>query len=187
VRERLEADLVEHGPGTMYERLKKVDPEAATAIGASNGRRLVRALEVVELTGEPFGSGLAAETRYWKPTATIGVHMPREQLVPRLDERVRGMWRAGLVEEVSGLRDLGIERGVTASRAIGYAQALGQLAGRLTEEDAIAETAALTRRYARRQVSWFKRNQETTWIESGEPGGVAKALTAVRHDAVRHD
>ncbi|MEP6479172.1 MAG: tRNA (adenosine(37)-N6)-dimethylallyltransferase MiaA [Rhodoglobus sp.] len=182
VRERLEADLVEHGPGAMYSRLSAVDPQAATAIGASNGRRLVRALEVVELTGEPFGSGLAAEARYWKPTVTIGLRMPRDELVPLLDERVRDMWRAGLVDEVRALRQLGIERGVTVSRAIGYAQALGQLAGRLSEEEAIAESAALTRRYARRQVSWFKRNQQTTWIDSGDPAASAIAFSAVRHD-----
>jgi tRNA dimethylallyltransferase len=181
-RERLEAELAEQGPGMLHARLTRVDPGAAAAIGPHNGRRIVRALEVIELTGAPFGAGLPDESRYWRPTVTIGLRMPREDLVPLLDERVRGMWRDGLVDEVRALTVAGIERGVTASRAIGYAQALGQLAGTLSETEAIESTAALTRRYARRQVGWFKRYPHTTWIDSGDPAARAIALDAVVHD-----
>lgn len=182
VRARLEAELVELGPGMLHARLKERDPVAAEAIGASNGRRLVRALEVGELTGAPFGSGLPAESRYWLPTVTIGMRTAREDLVPRLNERVRAMWLNGLVDEVRGLKVRGIDRGVTARRAIGYAQALGQLAGELSEADAIDSTSALTRRYARRQVSWFARNSDTTWIDSSDSDRLAIALGVVGHD-----
>jgi len=177
IRARLEVELEQHGPGALYGRLRERDPEAAEAIGPHNGRRLVRALEVVELTGEPFGSGLPEETGTWRPTVTIGLRLERERLVLRLDERVRGMWRQGLVDEVARLRPAGF--GTTASRAIGYAQALRQLDGELEEEAAIAETQALTRRYARRQVSWFGRSRETAWIGADDPARVAVALDAI--------
>ncbi|MHB1173278.1 MAG: tRNA (adenosine(37)-N6)-dimethylallyltransferase MiaA, partial [Lacisediminihabitans sp.] len=150
IRERLESELLEFGPGILYPRLLEVDPEAAAAIGPRNGRRLVRALEVVELTGRPFGAGLPDETSYWTPTVTIGLRAPRAELVARLHERVVGMWRAGLVDEVRELLPQGFC--VTASRAIGYAQAIAQLNGELAETEAIEQTAALTRKYARRQV-----------------------------------
>ncbi|HXR43221.1 MAG TPA: tRNA (adenosine(37)-N6)-dimethylallyltransferase MiaA, partial [Pseudolysinimonas sp.] len=121
IRGRLEAELEQSGPGTLHRRLREVDPAAADAIGAHNGRRLVRALEVVELTGSPFGAGLPSETALWMPTVTLGLRMARPQLVERLDARVLTMWREGLVDEVARLRPAGF--GVTASRAIGYAQA----------------------------------------------------------------
>ncbi|MCA0218602.1 MAG: tRNA (adenosine(37)-N6)-dimethylallyltransferase MiaA [Actinobacteria bacterium] len=174
VRARLEAELVETGPGTMYRRLLEVDPDAARAIGGSNGRRIVRALEVVELTGEPFGSGLPEDGRPWRPTVIIGLQTPRELLVDRLTARAAGMWRAGLLDEVRGLRDR--ELGVTASRAIGYAQAFAQLAGELTEAEGIDQTAALTRRYARRQVGWFRRYDTAHWLDSDDPGRHTTAL-----------
>jgi tRNA dimethylallyltransferase len=177
IRARLEAELEQQGPGALYGRLRERDPEAAEAIGPYNGRRLVRALEVVELTGEPFGSGLPEESGTWRPTVTIGLRLERELLVTRLDERVRGMWRQGLVDEVARLRPAGF--GTTASRAIGYAQALHQLDGELDEEAAIAETQALTRRYARRQVSWFGRSRDTAWIDADEPARVTIALDAI--------
>src|SRR5690606_29833075 len=120
-----------------------------------------RALEVIELTGEPFGAGLPDESGTWRPTVTIGLRLHRAKLVRRLDERVQRMWEAGLVDEVAALRPAGF--GTTAGRAIGYAQALRQLGGELDEADAIADTQALTRRYARRQVSWFGRARDTVW------------------------
>ena len=103
------------------------------------------------------------------PTTIVGVALPRDELVRRLDDRVDEMWRGGLVDEVRALRDEGLERGVTARRAIGYAQALAQLTGEMTEAEAVAETKALTRRYARRQVSWFRRYDGVRWVESGTP------------------
>ena len=177
IRERLEAELAEAGPGTLHRRLRDVDPAAADAIGPANGRRLVRALEVIELTGEPFGAGLPSETALWMPTLTLGLHADRAELVERLDRRVRAMWRAGLLDEVAGLMPAGF--GVTASRAIGYAQAIAQLRGELDEQQAMEQTAGLTRRYARRQVGWFGRYAGTTWIEAGAPDRVQQALTAV--------
>ncbi len=165
LRAQLEAELTERGPGAMYQRLKDVDAQAAARIGPSNGRRLVRALEIVSLTGQPHAAALPDEPVYWMPTVTIGLRAPRDELTARLDARVETMWRQGLVDEARNLLQQGIERGVTASRAIGYAQALGQLSGALTEAEAIEQTQALTRRYARRQVSWFKRSPDTHWID----------------------
>jgi tRNA dimethylallyltransferase len=176
IRERLEADLEAEGPGMLHRRLREVDPVAAEAIGAANGRRLVRALEVVELTGEPFGAGLGAEERPWRPSVTVGLRLERATLVERLDSRVAAMWRDGLVAEVAGLLPAGL--GVTASRAIGYAQAAAQLAGELTETSAIEQAALLTRKYARRQVSWFGRFPDTVWLDADDPARVDAAWAA---------
>ncbi|WP_241979103.1 MULTISPECIES: tRNA (adenosine(37)-N6)-dimethylallyltransferase MiaA [Cryobacterium] len=181
LRARLEAELTEQGPGALYTRLKAVDSVAASRIGASNGRRLVRALEVVELTGGPHTAALPDEPVYWMPAITLGLRAQRAQLTPRLDARVVGMWARGLVEEVRGLIPSGIETGVTASRAIGYAQALGQLTGSLSQAEAIQETQQITRRYARRQVSWFKRSPHTHWIDSDSPGRVDEAIARLGH------
>jgi tRNA dimethylallyltransferase len=177
IRERLEAELEAGGPGLLHRRLRDVDPAAADAIGPANGRRLVRALEVIELTGAPFGAGLPSESELWRETVTIGLRTERAELVERLDARVRAMWRAGLLDEVAALLPAGF--GVTAGRAIGYAQAIAQLAGRLDEQQAMEQTAALTRRYARRQVGWFGRYRDTTWIEAGASDRVQQALAAL--------
>src|SRR5690606_3483516 len=126
----------------------------ARAIGPRNGRRLVRALEVITLTGEPFGSGLPEGDTFWhRNTVIVGLSVERTELVQRLDARVLRMWQDGLLDEVRGLLPRGLKQGVTASRAIGYAQAIAQLEGELSESEAIAQTASLTRKYARRQVS----------------------------------
>jgi tRNA dimethylallyltransferase len=177
IRARLESELAVHGPGVLFARLSQRDPQAAQAIGPHNGRRIVRALEVIELTGEPFGAGLPEESGTWRPTVTVGLRLERERLVPRLDERVERMWRAGLVDEVAALRPAGL--GTTAGRAIGYAQALRQLDGELDEAAAIEETQALTRRYARRQVSWFGRARDTVWLDADDPARVVAALAAL--------
>lgn len=177
VRARLEAELVVVGPGTLYTRLKDLDPAAAASIGPSNGRRLVRALEVIEITGEEFGAGLPEDSEPWRPNVTLALRAPREELVPRLDARVARMWADGILEEVEGLRSHGL--GVTASRAIGYAQALAQLEGELTEQEAIEQTASLTRRYARRQVGWFRRYRDANWLEYDDPELVTTALRLV--------
>ena len=177
IRERLEGELAATGPGTLHARLRNVDPAAADAIGPANGRRLVRALEVIELTGAPFGAGLPSEAELWRETVTIGLRADRADLVERLDRRVRAMWRAGLLDEVAALLPAGF--GVTAGRAIGYAQAIAQLNGELDEQRALEQTAALTRRYARRQVGWFGRYRDTRWIEAGAPDRVQQALSAL--------
>jgi tRNA dimethylallyltransferase len=177
VRARLESELERVGPGAMHVRLRERDPDAAAAIGAANGRRLVRALEVIELTGEPFGAGLPDERSTWMPTVTLALGLDRADLVPRLDARVERMWHDGLVDEVARLEPAGL--GTTASRAIGYAQALAQLHGELDERAAIEQTAALTRRYARRQVSWFRRDAEAVRLGADDPRRVDLAVDAV--------
>jgi tRNA dimethylallyltransferase len=177
IRARLEAELDADGPGLLHRRLRAVDPAAADAIGPANGRRLVRALEVFEIMGSPFGAGIPAESELWRPSTTIGLRTDRARLVERLDERVLGMWRDGLVAEVERLLPAGL--GVTASRAIGYAQAAAQSRGELTEQQAIEQAAALTRRYARRQVSWFGRYRLTTWLDADDPARVDEALGAL--------
>ena len=181
-RAHWEAVLAERGPTALYAELQRRDPVAAEAIGPHNGRRIVRALEVGDLTGEPFSAGLAARERPWRPYRQVGLRLERSTLVPRLDARVEGMWRAGLLDEVRGLLPQGLERGVTASRAIGYAQAIGQLEGRLAEREAIAETQSLTRRYARRQVSWFRRDESVRWIDAAADDRIDQAARALDGD-----
>lgn len=168
LRAKLEAELAEHGPGVLFARLRELDPRTAERIDPRNGRRIVRALEVLAQGEATHGAALPDEPVLWHPsTRIIGVQAPRDELVIRLDARVERMWADGLVDEVSRLREQGLEHGVTARRAIGYAQALAQLKGEATEAEAIAETQALTRRYARRQVSWFRRYAGVLWTDSG--------------------
>ena len=174
IRERLEADLVRVGPGLMHRRLVEVDPAAAAAIGPSNGRRLVRALEVVEMTGEPFGSGLPGDEALWRPATILGLRAPRDELVPLLDARVEQMWQQGIVDEMAAL--LPRELGVTASRAIGYAQAAAQLRGEMTEREAVEQTQLFTRKYARRQASWFRRYDAIHWLDYDDPQRLPSAL-----------
>lgn len=167
-RTRLESELERFGAAALFERLRRMDPATAERIDPNNGRRIVRALEVVEQGGATHGAVLPEHPVLWHPhTRIIGLQAPRADLVERLDRRVEHMWRDGMLDEAARLRDAGIERGVTAARAIGYAQALAQLRGEMTQAEAISQTQALTRRYARRQVSWFKRYQGVTWLESG--------------------
>lgn len=183
VRAGLEDELATRGSGVLFERLRLADPAAAAAIGPHNARRIVRALEVIAVTGEPFGAGLPEEETPWRDAIVLGLEAPRPVLVERLDRRVEAMWTAGLVEEVRGLRSSGL--GATASRAIGYAQALAELDGRLTRAEAIAQTQALTRRYARRQVSWFRRYRAATWLDVGDAGRHARAHAIVADALVR--
>jgi len=165
LRAQLEADLERDGPGTLLERLRALDPTTAERIDARNGRRIVRALEIAAQGDRGHGAVLPEAPALWhEPTTLIGVEVERSTLVARLDQRVERMWREGILVEVAALSESGLERGVTASRAIGYAQALAQLAGRIDEVEAIAQTQALTRRYARRQVSWFRRYDGIRWV-----------------------
>ncbi len=168
LRERLEGELDRLGAAALFERLRAADPTTAERIDPRNGRRIVRALEVLEQGSATHGAALPEKPELWHAaTRIVGLQAPRDVLVERLDRRVERMWADGMLAEVAGLREAGIERGTTAARAIGYAQALRQLSGELTEAKAIAETQALTRRYARRQVSWFKRYPELEWVDSG--------------------
>jgi tRNA dimethylallyltransferase len=187
VRDRYERLVADRGTRPAYDLLKQRDPAAALAIGPHNARRIVRALEVGEITGEPFAVGLPEDAPHWRPAAFVGLHDDREFLTPRLDDRVDAMWRDGLVAEVeallghpgaSGRRAAGTgdsPLGLTAARAIGYAQAIAELRGEQTEAEARELTKQLTRRYARRQVSWFRRYPRVTWVESR--GDLASAVS----------
>ena len=176
VRARYEAIADERGAGALYDVLAGRDPASAASIGRFNVRRLVRALEVGDLTGRPLSGTLPESAAPWRPSTVFGVAEERPVLVQRLDRRVERMWQDGLVDEVRGLLPRGLERGVTAGRAIGYAQAAAQIRGELTEPEAIEATAALTRRYARRQASWFRRYDGVEWSRSGDPQAVERAV-----------
>ena len=178
VRADLEGEAVALGAAAMHQRLALADPRAAQHILPGNVRRVVRALEVIELTGRPFSATLPVPD-YLRPTVQLGLDAPREVLDTRIDRRVGQMWGAGLLDEVALLADRGLGEGRTAARAVGYAQALGQLAGALTQEQAQDETARLTRRLSRRQRSWFGRDRRVTWFSYDEPDLVAAALRVV--------
>jgi len=163
VRARLEAELAADGPAVLHARLGVLDPDAAQAILPTNGRRIVRALEVVEITGRPFTATLP-EQRDVYPSVQIGLDVPRPVLDARIDARVERMWEQGLVDEVRRLESVGLRQGITASRALGYAQVLRLLDGELTEPEAVADTQRTTRRFARRQDTWFRRDPRITWL-----------------------
>lgn len=166
LRAALEQELEAGGVEPLLARLRELDPRAANAVDQRNPRRVVRALEVAQLGGEAKVTLPEAPSLWHADTRIIGVHCERAELVSRLDRRVEKMWADGLLDEVRDLVPLGIEQGKTASRAIGYQQALAQLKGELSEAEAIEQTQALTRRYARRQVSWFKRYAGVQWFDA---------------------
>ena len=166
VRARIAAEGERLGAGIMHERLSKLDPAAAAAIPRENLRRVVRALEVIELTGKPFTANLPklGQTRY--PQAKqCGLVMDRENLRERIDQRVEKMWQEGFVDEVRSLIPLGLKEGKTAKAALGYAQILSFLEGEISEEEAKEETKRATRQYARRQETWFSRDERITWLK----------------------
>lgn len=179
VRARLEAELAAVGPGELHRRLQGVDPAAAAAIPANNARRVVRALEVVEITGKPFTAVLPHACDIY-PHVQIGLEVPRPVLDERINERVDRMWAAGLVDEVRRLLDLGLREGRTASRALGYAQVIRFLDGEWSEEHAREETQRATRRFVRRQDTWFRRDARVLWLPYDDPTLLADALAAVR-------
>ena len=167
VRAALEAELAELGPQRLHERLADQDPAAAAAILATNGRRIVRALEVIALTGRPFSAGLPAyESDY--DAVQIGLDCDDVTLDARVDARVDRMFADGLVEEVRGLEKQGLREGRTAARALGYQQVLAMLDGTCTEAEAREETKRATRRFVRRQRSWFRRDPRIHWVGSAE-------------------
>ncbi|MFG2196936.1 tRNA (adenosine(37)-N6)-dimethylallyltransferase MiaA [Streptomyces sp. NPDC048639] len=181
VRARLEAELEERGAGALHARLAVADPEAGRAILPSNGRRIVRALEVIEITGLPFTANLPGHEAVYD-TVQIGVDVERPELDQRIALRVDRMWDAGLVEEVRSLEAAGLREGRTASRALGYQQVLASLAGECTEDDARAETVRATKRFARRQDSWFRRDPRVHWLSGAADRRqelVGQALTLV--------
>ncbi|MBD2834197.1 tRNA (adenosine(37)-N6)-dimethylallyltransferase MiaA [Streptomyces sp. NPDC052071] len=167
VRARLEQELTEHGSGALHARLATLDPGAAQAILPSNGRRIVRALEVIEITGKPFTANLPGDEAVYD-ALQIGVDVERPELDERIRTRVDRMWEAGLVDEVRDLEARGLREGRTASRALGYQQVLAALAGECTEDEARAETVRATKRFARRQDSWFRRDPRVEWLSGAE-------------------
>jgi tRNA dimethylallyltransferase len=180
VRARLEAELAADGTGPLHARLAAVDPEAARAILPSNGRRIVRALEVVEITGRPFTANLPGHDPVYD-TVQIGVDVPRPELDERITLRVDRMWDAGLVGEVEALEKTGLRDGRTASRALGYQQVLAALAGECTDAEARAETVRATKRFARRQDSWFRRDQRVHWLTARGTELTEQALALLGH------
>jgi tRNA dimethylallyltransferase len=179
IRARLETELATGGVAPLYERLRRWDPAAAEKILPSNGRRIVRALEVIELTGRPFTASLPRPTPYYE-SVLIGVDREVAELDRRIELRVDLMWEAGLLDEVRRLLPAGLREGRTAGRALGYQQALAQLDGEMTEADAKAETVRGTRRFVRRQRSWFRRDPAVVWLDGASGTLVADALAAAR-------
>jgi tRNA dimethylallyltransferase len=180
VRAALEAELATVGSEALHQRLATVDRSAADAILPSNGRRVVRALEVIELTGAPFAARLPPHTYAFDHVVQIGLDVPREVLDARIAARVDQMWRAGFVDEVRGLERAGLREGRTASRALGYRQVLEYLAGDCSEQDARDATIVQTRRFARRQLTWFRRDPRIVWVAHDDPNAAVVALEAVR-------
>ena len=179
VRARLEDELAAVGPAELHGRLARLDPAAADAVLPSNGRRIVRALEVIELTGGPFRASMP-EPRPHYPAVAVAVGLDRspEALDERVAVRVDRMWAAGFVAEVEALAAAGLREGPTASRALGYAQVLAQFDGALTPDEARERTVSTTRRFVRRQRSWFRRDATVNWFDAGRPG-LVDAVTAV--------
>ncbi|MGY1624925.1 tRNA (adenosine(37)-N6)-dimethylallyltransferase MiaA [Geodermatophilus sp. SYSU D00965] len=181
VRARLAAELAEAGPAVLHARLAAVDPAAAAAVLPSNGRRIVRALEVVEITGGPFRAQLPDPRPHYQ-AVVVGLDRDPAELDRRIAVRVDRMWAAGFVAEVEALAADGLREGPTASRALGYAQVLAQLDGALTAEEARERTVSTTRRFVRRQRSWFRRDAATTWLDAARPdlADAAEALITAR-------
>jgi tRNA dimethylallyltransferase len=169
VRAALEDELAQVGAPALHDRLRRLDPAAAAAIEPTNARRVVRALEVLAVTGRPFTAHLPPLEYATPGTAQIGLDVPRDVLDARIAARVERMWQQGLVDEVRTLVGRGLRQGRTASRALGYQQVLSFLAGECSEQDARTATVAATRRFARRQQSWFRRDPRVHWLAHDDP------------------
>jgi tRNA dimethylallyltransferase len=180
LRAALEAELAEVGPAPMHARLAAADPAAAAGILPSNGRRIVRALEMIALTGRGFTATLPDPAPYY-PSVQIGVDLDSAALDERIAARVTRMWELGLVDEVRALAGQGLRDGRTASRALGYQQVLRYLDGTGTEAEAAAETVRATRRFVRRQRSWFRRDPRIHWLDGADPALIRTAADLSRH------
>ena len=179
IRSRLELEAIEHGAAVLFARLEKLDPAAALAIDRANTRRIVRALEVIEITGQPFTANLPREESSRYPDAIhFGLSQDRESLDIRVSNRVDAMWEAGLIAEVESLVVTGLREGVTAQKALGYAQVLAMMDGLLTSDQAREETKRVTRQYIRRQDTWFSRDSRLHWLGHYE-NRLEKILTRI--------
>lgn len=170
VRASLELELATIGINALFERLEKLDPAAAIAIDRANSRRVIRALEVIAITGKPFTANLPREASTRYPNAIqFGLVMDRENLIERIDARVDHMWELGFVAEVEQLIKDGITSGRTAQLALGYSQIIAMKNGLLSEDEAKEDTKRATRQYARRQETWFSRDERIRWISQAQP------------------
>jgi tRNA dimethylallyltransferase len=176
LRAELEAALAAEGPAPLYERLRATDPAAAAKILPTNGRRIVRALEVIALTGAPFTASLPDPKPFYD---AVQIGVDRADLATRVADRVDLMFAAGLVEETAALAERGLREGRTASRALGYQQVLAHLAGECSEAEAREETVRATRRFVRRQRTWFRRDPRITWLDATAPDLLDTALRAL--------
>ncbi|WEV46147.1 tRNA (adenosine(37)-N6)-dimethylallyltransferase MiaA [Bifidobacterium sp. ESL0690] len=184
VRSRLEQRADTEGAGALYDELKSKDPEAAERMDPHNARRTIRALEVIEITGRPYSASLP-RYRYVIPSVQIGLDLPREELDRRIDIRTEQMREQGFVDEVRRIRP---ELGVTASRALGYAQIEAYLDGNMSEDEAFADIAQKTKRLARKQMGWFGRDPRIHWLNALDDDLVDKAFDVVmRADAGDYD
>jgi tRNA dimethylallyltransferase len=179
LRATLESELSLVGAAALHGRLTELDPAAAAAILPSNGRRIVRALEVIELTGRPFSASLPRPGPARYGFVQLGIDLDTAELDTRIDARVDRMFAAGLVDEVRTLENQGLREGRTASRALGYQQVLTAFEGDYDLGAAAAETARATRRFVRRQRSWFRRDQRITWLDAGRPDLTDAAVALV--------
>jgi tRNA dimethylallyltransferase len=169
VRAELELEFATKGIAPLFERLERLDPAAALAIDKANSRRVIRALEVIKITGKPFTANLPREESSRYPNAQqFGLVMDRDALSVKISTRVDRMWEQGFVSEAEKLIAAGITNGVTAQRALGYAQVIAQIEGKVSEEEAKEETKRATRQYARRQETWFSRDERITWISPAQ-------------------
>ena len=180
VRERLEKELETAGEKALHDRLRALDPVAAERIEIDNGRRVVRALEVIELTGEPFSARLPEQVYHDPASIQIGVDISREALDVRIRQRVSEMFESGFIDEVARLLEAGLGRSRTASKAIGYKEVAAYLAGETTLEEAKERTAIKTRQFARRQDAWFRKDPRVVWVSYDDPARLEKAVAAVR-------
>ena len=183
IRAQLESELAAHGSVALHARLQALDPAAARVILPSNSRRIVRALEVIELTGRPYPATLPRHEYAFDRVVQLGLDVPRDRLDARIESRVDRMWATGFVDEVRRLERAGLRSGRTASRALGYRQVLAHLAGECTEEEARDDTVRATRRFARRQDTWFRRDHRIAWMSHDAPDLIQQALSAVRSSA----
>jgi tRNA dimethylallyltransferase len=179
IRARLEAELDAVGAEAMYARLVEVDPAAAVRMLPQNGRRVVRALEVIELTGEPWTPSLPEPRYHYDGAVQVGVDIDRATLDLRIKERVEQMWADGFVDEVRALAGSGLREGRTAYRALGYQQVVAFLDGEISEDQAKEQTINRTRRFARRQDGWFRKDQRIAWVRYDDPERVERALDAI--------
>lgn len=163
VRARWDAELTTRGPEHLHALLAERDPDAAAQILPTNGRRLVRALEVVEMTGS-FAATMPGYEHVYDDVVMVGLDVPRDVLDERITRRVDRMWADGLVDEVRSLLPAGLAGSPTASRALGYQQVLAFLAGETTEDEAREQTVTGTRKFARRQERWFRKDPRITWL-----------------------